>query len=209
MHTTSDLRQEHDTIRQWLDRLEALLPVSQERRLPVVFVLRKITDRLAAHLAHEAELYERLGQELWQPASPASAIRHEHEDVTTTLNILDQLLTKGHSASLETFQLYIQHLLDTLREHMADEETQLFPLIDRLLADTGESASPISSMTINRILQMHPETQPIFHRFNIHREEHGHEFLDEAAWYCGVCMEEIERALRAAIARREHDVAAT
>lgn len=201
MVTTTELRQEHDTIRQWLDRLEALLPASEERRPPLVYVLRRITDRLAAHLAHEHELYSSI-EEVWWGADPVvGRIRHDHDDTNTTLNLLDRLLTQGHGASLETLETYIRHLLDTLREHMAAEETRLFPLIDRLLAQRAQAPGPMAQMSVNRIIRLYPKTEPVFREFRINREDHGSEHLEEAAWYCGVCMEEIEQALRAAIAR--------
>jgi len=56
-------------------------------------------------------------------------------------------------------------------------------------------------MTINHILQVHPETRSILRRFRLDIDWAGTEPLEQAAWYQGVEVEAILEALKPVVAQ--------
>ena len=92
------------------------------------------------------------------------------------------------------------------RDHMAEEERELFPLLERTLAGCAAAEAPAQTaqpfdetMTINRIVSQFPRTRPIFERLFINVPIEGCTCLDEAAWRHGMDAEELLHLLEGAV----------
>ena len=98
-------------------------------------------------------------------------------------------------------------VIEGLRRHMAEEEVELFPIFDRMLAEqeAAQPAAPTPSstldetMTVNRIVQRFPRTKPVFEQFFIHIPTEGCTCLDEVAWRHGMESRELLERLEQVI----------
>ena len=140
MRATEELRKDHEVLRAELAQLEHWLPYTHAAPLLLVNLIRTISRRLRLHTEREHAVIEDLytargGRTGLLP----DHLLHDHEDQEQTLAILEALLTKGRACKVDRVMTYASHLIDSLREHMADKEAALFPVIDRVLADQGEA----------------------------------------------------------------------
>ena len=225
MRPTAELRNDHVVLRAKLELLEGLLSLVQTTQFPLRELTSSIARRLRCHTEKEEVLLVALRD---VQRGPSADITHrlpaEHADQQETLHILQGLLAKGPACPSDEVTAYGAHLIDALREHMANEEERVFPAIDRLVLVTdarneevsqrmrdiarhhypeGEpavairhDASPITpEMTVNHVLRVRPEARAIFERFQVDWEVDGHHCLDELYWRRGVDGEALLQAL--------------
>lgn len=131
MHASEELRYDHEVLRGKLMLLEERAP--SVRECPCTF--SRLTDSLATCLRSHTEREERLlaMSALRQGEPQRVRLQHlhdEHENHRTRLAILHDLLSQPESASEEQIIAQASDLANDLREHMAREERQVFPLLD-------------------------------------------------------------------------------
>ena len=92
------------------------------------------------------------------------------------------------------------------RLNMDEEERELFPILERALADTeaptssAEPGGPLNeTMTVNRIVHQFPGTRPVFERLFINVPMEGCSCLDEVAWRHGMDSRELVHRLEEAV----------
>ena len=143
------LRYDHEVLRAKLSSLEMYLPSCHECRC----TLSRLTDSLASCLRSHTEREERLLAALAFQHSepPGGSLQHlydEHENHRTRLAILHELLTHPESAAEEQIVTQASYLVKDLREHMAVEERQFFPVID------GEGLGEVATAVDEEAVEM-------------------------------------------------------
>ena len=132
MELSEVLRHDHDVLRATLAMLEEQLPAFRTAFRSVS--VSRLLDSLATHLRLHTEREERLLAALAPRgegpfAAPIHHLQDEHENQRTRLAILHELLTHPEPAVEGQIVAHASHLVQDLREHMAAEERQFFPLI--------------------------------------------------------------------------------
>ena len=150
------LKKDHARIRGILETLEQTL---QKDDGPPV----EMCDRLFARL--EQELEEHLKREEYLLSFLYSVTKkelrgyheaREHADIRTTIHLLRDLLKEERSLSVAVIEAYGSHLIDTLREHMDQEERFVFRIAEQVLGEellenmiqltgSGSGAGPVGS----------------------------------------------------------------
>ena len=235
MKPTAELREDHTILRAKLDLLEGLLPLAQTMQFPIRDLVYSISRRLGCHTAKEEVLLSSLRDTRRGEACSLTMQRHlsaEHRDQRETLGMLEELLAQGPVCPADAVMAYGAHLIDELREHMALEETRLFPAADRLVPPDQEEAmmqqmhgiaqwhypegeprssatrraTPITQeMTVNHVLWMCPETRKIFKIFQADCAADGGCCLDEFCWRRGADLPALLEALNRRIAEHPQD----
>ncbi len=104
------------------------------------FVLREMCWSLARmledHIWHEAEALRPYSGQI-QGLMQARMAR-DHADQQTILRDVNTLLVGRINAPTSQVVLPLAHLIDELREHMDEEECELFPVIDRFTGARAE-----------------------------------------------------------------------
>ena len=147
MRFSDELRYDHEVLRAKLCTLEAYLPSCRV----CACTLSRLTDSLATCLRSHTEREERLlatltGRQRPPLGEPLQHLHDAHENQRTRLAILHELLTTPEPASEEQIATHASHLVKDLREHMAVEERQFFPIIDR--AGGGEVATAVDETSV-------------------------------------------------------------
>jgi len=131
MSVIEELLNDHDILRAKLDLLEQGLPHTHAAPFTLLNLIRTIARRLQQHTEREHAALESLSSARHGQASPpADHLLHDHRDQDETLTILEELLAKGHACEADHVITYATHLIDSLREHMADEEERFFPFFE-------------------------------------------------------------------------------
>ena len=133
----------------------------------------------------------------------------EHKDEPAHLRTINRLFVSEAGHSLERITPALTEVIYGLRHHMAEEEAELFPVLERVLGGR-EAAEPAvaaphpqavdETMTVNRIVQQFPTTKPVFERLFINVPMEGCTCLDEVAWRHGMEANELLQRLEKAIA---------
>jgi hemerythrin-like domain-containing protein len=132
MSVREELLHDHQVLRAKLDLLEQWLPHAHAAPFTLLNLVRTIARRLHQHTERERAVMERLSSARHGQASPPTdRLLHDHRDQDETLTILEELLAKGRACEADHVITYATHLIDSLREHMADEEERFFPLLEQ------------------------------------------------------------------------------
>jgi iron-sulfur cluster repair protein YtfE (RIC family) len=133
MRPSDELRYDHEVLRGKLDLLEEELPSLPRLRVSV----SKLTDSLASCLRSHAEREERLLAGVTSPRidpflnHPLQHVHDDHLNERIRLAVLHGLLAGEPSAPQGQVITQASDLIKELREHMAEEEACVFPLLDR------------------------------------------------------------------------------
>ena len=131
----------------------------------------------------------------------------EHHDEPQMLRLINHLFIEERDRAMEQATADLQMLIPRLRNHMAKEEAELFPAIERVLADQGEigGEEPLGPLglweerTINSVIHEYPEAKAVFDRFFINVLCEGYDCLDEVAWRhgmdCGRLLQSLEQSI--------------
>ena len=233
MRAIERLRRDHQILRSKLDVLEAAIQMGPE----TWFVLREVcftlSRQLRDHIKREEELVASCRRamipppaarpkgpgSLREPAAIGGAasggmnpkvlaeVVVEHHDEPAHLRTINRLFLSERGHTLERIRPALQEVIDGLRRHMAEEEADLFPILERVLAE-HEVAEPVEAprarieetMTVNRVIQAFPGTQPVFERLFINIPMEGCACLDEVAWRHGMESRELLAKLEAVMA---------
>ena len=205
MNAIERLKRDHAILRSKLDVLESALRMGPE----TWFVLREVcftlSKQIRDHLRREEALIAACRKAL-DPTALAH-IQLEHKDEPQHLRTINRLFVQEQGHTLDQIRPVLTGMIDGLRHHMAEEEATLFPTIERALQakdveviTTGAPSRLHETMTVNRVVQEHPQTKRTFERFFINIPLEGCNCLDEVAWRHGMESHELIGELEAAIA---------
>ena len=139
MSVREELSRDHQILRAKLDLLEQWLPHTHAAPFTLLHLIRTIARRLQQHTEREHAAIESRSSARHGQASPLTGyLFHDHRDQDETLTILEELLAKGRACEVDHVITYATHLIDSLRDHMANEEAALFPLADRVFGVVEE-----------------------------------------------------------------------
>jgi len=200
MNAVDRLRRDHQILRAKLNVLEAALRVGEE----AWFVLREVCFTLSRQLRDHIRREEELVAACRAAMNPKvlAEIVVEHRDEPAHLRALNRLFVSAPTHAVERIRPALEALIHGLRQHMAEEERELFPIFERVLGEgarTGPGTAPSArfdeAMTVNRVVQEFPGTRPVFERLFINIPLEGCTCLDEVAWRHGMAVEELLEAL--------------
>ncbi len=207
MTVTAVLRKDHDILRTKLKCLEAALRVAPQTPL----VLRKMcchsfTRVLDQHIKREEAAlkpYRHRVRAILQQRK-----HQDHADQRRVLRDLNALLLQGVKIPVGAVAPRFFHLIDELREHMVEEEREIFPTVDRAEAEQPSRANPpdlliTEAMSANAVMTQFPSTKPVFEKYGIRCGCDGCDALDELAWRRGVETAELVTELQQAAAAAE------
>ena len=203
MKAIERLRRDHAILRAKLDVLESALRLGPE----VWYVLREVCFTLARQLRDHIKREENLVAACRNAMNPKVLVEVavEHKDEPEQLRTINRLFWSERGHSLERIRPVLEETIRRLRHHMSEEETELFPLLERTLADALPAApeaprTPFDeTATVNRIVQEFPRTRPVFERLFISVPMEGCSCLDEVAWRHGMEARELLKKLERAI----------
>lgn len=207
MNTVERLRRDHKILRAKLDLLESALRIGAQ----TWFVLREVcftlSRQLRDHIRREEELVAACRSAMNPKVLAEVVVVHREEP--QLLQTVNRLFVTEAGQSWERLRPLLTGVIEGLRRHMDEEEAELFPILERMLAEqeTVRSAPPKprspldETMTVNRIVQRFPRTKPVFEQFFIHIPTEGCTCLDEVAWRHGMesreLLERLEQAIEA------------
>ena len=197
MGATRAIRQDHELLRRKLALLESAIQVAPEAR----FVLREmcfsLQRLLQEHIVRESEALQRCNQRV-VPSGEAPPRVTDHMDAYNHLRTVNELLLTGMRASMPTVISRLSQVTELLHEQMDDQESHAFPVLDQVEEPKGVNrlATISGTMSVNEILQLYPQTEPLFERLHINRLQEGYKSVDEVAWYHGMDVSQFLEQLR-------------
>ena len=216
------LKRDHTILRTKLDVLESAL----QMRSDAWFVLREVCFTLARqlrdHIKREETLVRIARNTLIPPPTGGSGtlppvgggmnprilaeVALEHKDEPRHLRTINRLFVSESGHSLEHIRPALAEVIHGLRRHMDEEERELFPILERVLAEglmIPMAERPTShldeTMTVNRIVNEFPATRTVFERLFIGVPTEGCDCLDEVAWRHGMESRDLLKRLEEAI----------
>ena len=225
MRTTESLRNDHDTLRAKLSVLQQFLPLAASPQSPLAQLTSSLAHCLRRHTEKEELLFGLFCERLPEEARKTAAHVYLDHQVQgrSLLEALDLLAAKRGKESTALLTHHLSHLMDQLREHMAREEIELFPVVDHALTDQSieeanrlmsriaalhplEASTPLDrvgapireEMTVNRVLRIHPLARQILGAFHVDCEVDGCACLEELSWKRGVDVDGLVLSLNQA-----------
>ncbi len=203
MRAIERLNRDHKILRSKLDVLEAALSMGPE----TWFVLREVCFTLARQLQDHIRREEELVAACRKAMNPKvlAEVVVEHRDEPAHLRTINRLFVREPHQTLERIKPALTAVIQGLRRHMAEEEAELFPILERVLVEDKVAEAPSRSspfdetMTINHIVQEYPRTRPVFERLFVNVPMEGCSCLDETAWRHGMESHELLQSLEKAI----------
>jgi len=207
MAATTMLKKDHEVLRRKLEFIETALEVAPQS----VFILREmchsLTKMLDAHIRREEEA-------LAPYANRVRAILRyregrDHADQQQGLRDINMMLLAGIKMPTSTVVNRLSHLIDELREHMAEEEHEVFPAVEKAEEEVRPGAMvplpPLitEQMSANAVMKAFPATRPVFEKYRIRCGCDGCDCLDELAWRCGLDAQALVKELQEAAAAPE------
>ena len=209
MRAIDRLKRDHEILRSKLSVLETALGIGEA----TWFVLREVCFTLSRQVADHIRREEALVGACLRSLSPqmidkVGRASVEHRDEPEHLRTINRLFVQEPDHSLARIKPKLLDLIHGLRKHMAEEERELFPVLERLL-DEAEAAAAVTrksehphfqeTMTVNQVLRDFPRARPTLERFFISVPAEGCICLDEVAWTHGMEAKELLQALEQAI----------
>ena len=206
MRTIDRLKRDHTILRTKLGMLEAGLQMGPE----TWFVLREVCHTLALQLRDHIRREETLVA-AYRAVLKKEALEHltvEHRDEPERLRTLSRLFVRESGQSLQQVAPVLKDVIQGLRHHMDEEEAEMFPALERMLAsreaelvpaELEEPARIQETMTVNRIVQEFPRTRPVFEQLFVNIPYEGSDCLDEVAWRHGLESRELLAKLEEAL----------
>jgi len=205
MNAVERLRRDHALLRSKLDVLESALKMGPE----TWYVLREVCFTLSRQLRDHIRREEELVAACRKAMNPKvlAEVSVEHHDEPQHLRTINRLFVRASQHSLEQITPVLTEVIHGLRRHMTEEERELFPLLERTLAEHGQFNESTTSgsnrleevMTVNCVIQQYPRTKPLFERLFINVSMEGCTCLDEVAWQRGMEARDLIHKLEAAI----------
>jgi len=203
MTVTTMLKKDHEVLRRKLEFLETALQVAPQS----VFVLRdmchSLTKMLEAHIRREEQAMAPYSNRI--RAILQYQAGEDHADQRTVLRDVNTMLLGGIKMPTSIVVDRLSHLIEELREHMAEEEREIFPAIDkaeeavRLGATVPLSPLITEQMSANAVMRAFPATRPVFEKHGIQCGCEGCDCLDELAWRRGLDAKALVKELQDAV----------
>ncbi len=207
MNAMERLKRDHVILRVKLSVLGSALTMGPEAWFVLREVCSTLSRQLQDHIAREEELV-RACKEALTEAAPTHLIV-EHKDEPQLLRTVNRLFVEGQGHSLVAIKPALTRLIHGLRAHMDEEEAELFPLLERVLA-AREAQAPTAVesagahldevMAVNRVLREFPATKRVFDSLFVNVPFEGCDCLDEVAWRRGMEARDLIDKLEAVIA---------
>ena len=192
MDALERLKRDHVILRAKLSVVEGALTMGPE----MWFVLREVCHTLSCqlqdHIKREEELVRACKASLTDEA--LSHLTVEHKDEPALLRTVNRLFIEDEGHSLVAIKPALTRLIDGLHAHMDEEEAELFPVLEQVLA--LREASPVrepqatshvtETMAVNRVLREFPATKQVFDSLFVNVPFEGCDCLDEVAWRRGM-----------------------
>jgi hemerythrin superfamily protein len=160
-HSVIDiLKQDHREVEQMFAELERTRgeagDAAVQRRKDLVD--QAIIELVRHSVAEEAEVYPRVKEKVSD--SEAEQAKHEHAEAEETMNKLDKL-----QPSDPQFELLLDELIKEVREHIAEEEGEIFPNMQQVftpdeLEKMGAKVEAVKKMAPTRPHPSAPDEPP-------------------------------------------------
>ena len=203
MAVTTMLKKDHEVLRRKLEFLEAALQVTPQ----MPFVLREMCHSLARILD---EHIHREDEALMPYANRIRTILRyradqDHADQRLILRDVNALLLLGIKMPTGKVVSLLSHLIEELREHMAEEEREVFPAVDEAEEEHHEPEQVLKPliaehMSANAIMKAFPATRRVFEKHGVTCGCEGCDCLNELAWRRGLEAKELVKELQQAAA---------
>ncbi len=205
MNAIERLKRDHVILRTKLNVLEGALQMGPE----TWFVLREVCHTLSRQLQDHIKREEALVRECRETLTE-DALMHltvEHKDEPELLRTVNRLFVEEQGYSLTVIKPALIRLVHGLRAHMDEEEAELFPVLDRVLAPQEvslarepQATSHVTEvMAVNQVLREFPATKRVFDRLFVNAPFEGCDCLDEVAWRRGMEAQDLIHKLQEAI----------
>ena len=207
MNAIERLKRDHAILRAKLNVLEGALNMGPETWFVLRDVCYTLSRQLQDHIKREEELVKACRDALTDEA--LTHVTVEHKDEPQLLRTINHLFVDQQGHSLAAIKPALMKLIQGLRAHMTEEEADLFPVLERVLAarETGmptraeQSASHFNEvMAVNRVLREYPVTKRIFESLFVNVPFEGCDCLDEVAWRRGMEARDLINKLEEVIA---------
>ncbi len=197
MNAIDRLKRDHKILRAKLDVLESALQMGPETWFVLRDVCYTLSRQLQDHIKREEELVR-----VCKEALTEDALNHltvEHKDEPQLLRTVNRLFVEERGHSLAAVKPALTTLIQGLRTHMAEEEVELFPVLERVLtskeasiAQEPRATSHVTEvMAVNRVLREFPATRRVFDNLFVNVPFEGGDCLDEVAWRRGLDAQEL------------------
>lgn len=203
MNAIERLKRDHTILRAKLDILETAVWMGPG----AWYVLRELCFTLARQLQDHIRREEALVAACRKTLDPRilATIDVDHHDEPRQLRTINRLFLEASNHSLTRLRPALLDVILRLRRHMDDEESGLFPILERTVEDVPMPAverrlcHTDETMTVNRVVGEFPATKPVFDRLFINLAMEGCDCLDEVAWRHGVDAKDLVVQLDQAI----------
>jgi len=203
MGVTEGLKKDHELLRLKLSFIEAAMEVAPEAQFALREMCFSLARLLDGHIRREQQVLAPYGGRLG--ALRTSHLAEDHADQRVTLRDVNAVLLGGIHAPVSTIVPPLASLIKALREHMAEEEREVFPAVERFAGEDApaEALAPSApaitgAMTVNHVLKVHPRAREIFRAFDISCESDGLHGLEELYWRRGIDVSALLKALNEA-----------
>jgi len=205
MKAIDRLRRDHTILRAKLNVLEGALQMGPETWFVLRDVCYTLSRQLQDHIKREEELVRACKEALTEDA--LSHLTVEHKDEPQLLRMVNRLFVEEHGHSLNAIKPALTTLIQGLRTHMVEEEAELFPVIERVLAarEASLAGEPLATsyvtetVAVNRVLREFPATRRVFDSLFVNVPFEGCDCLDEVAWRRGLDAQELIERLEEVI----------
>lgn len=192
MRAIDRLKRDHNILRAKLDVLEGALQMGPETWFVLREVCYTLSRQLQNHIKREEELVKACRDALTEEA--LAHITVEHKDEPQLLRTINRLFVEEGGHDLTAITPSLVKLIRGLHAHMGEEEVELFPVLERVLAAREASLvrEPLAMshvtevMAVNRVLREFPATKRVFDRLFVNVPFEGCDCLDEVAWRRGL-----------------------
>jgi len=186
--------------------LEAAMQMAPEAQFALREMCWSLARMLDEHIRHEVEALQPYHNRI--QALIQARMAQDHADQQVVLRGVNALLLGGINAPVSRAVPPLAELIKELRHHMAQEEQEVFPMVDQLAEEQAAPSYGIGSvitetMTVNHVLHVHPQTREVFRAFKVNWEADGCHCLDELCWRRGVDVAALLRELNRSAAELE------
>lgn len=130
MNASTELRHEHDILREQLTLLEAGLPYIYATPAATRRLTSALLPFLHAHIDREEASLRACRCAGTLPAELAERLTSDHRHDEARLAMLDALFSGEVPGAEEQFVAQAETIIRDLREHLASEEADVLPLLD-------------------------------------------------------------------------------
>lgn len=206
MKAIERLKRDHGILRAKLSVLEGALMMGPETWFVLREVCHTLSRQLQNHIKREEELVRACNETLTE--APLTHMLVEHKDEPALLRTVNRMFVEDQGHSLAAIKPALTRFIHGLRAHMDEEETELFPVLERILASREASlirepqaTSHVTEvMVVNRVLREFPSTKRIFDSLFVNVPFEGCDCLDEVAWRRGMEARDLINQLETVIA---------